>query len=328
LRPVLAGRNRSKVRQLATGLGLECRDFALDDPEQVGTAVRGMHLVLNCAGPFSRTSAPMRHACIRAGVHYLDITGEIDVFEAAHREDAMAREAGVLLCPGVGFDVVPTDCVAATLKSVLPDATHLDLGFSGVDSMSAGTLVTSMEAIHRGFARVREGGRIVNVPYGTRGRLADFGRGREQSFVIPWGDIATAYYSTGIPDTAVHIPKNSPGARAIRALLPLRRILAGPGGRGVLHPLMRVVAGGPSERRRVRETTRVWGEARNAAGQVRTAVLEGMNGYSLTVESALMAVKQVLESDAAVGYRTPSQLLGPSCLDRIGCRIVVQQGTL
>lgn len=317
LRPVLAGRDALSLQRLAGRLGLPHTVVALDDAAGLQQALQGSMVVLHCAGPFSRTSAPMRKACMATGVHYLDITGEIDVFVAAHDDAEQAHQAGVLLCPGVGFDVVPTDCVAVQLKAALPDATHLTLMFSGVDRLSAGTTVTSMEAVFRGAARVREAGRIVDIPFGERSRMIDFGRGPERSFVIPWGDVATAGYSTGIGNIEVHIPRASASARAIRALLPLRGLMAGPVARRLVHPLLRRLAGGPSPSRRSREQARVWGEARNAAGVVKRATLQTMNGYSLTVLTAVTAVEHVLRHEVPTGYCTPAELMGADCLDRV-----------
>lgn len=282
------------------------------------SGLRDFAVVLHCAGPFSATSAPMRAACLASRTHYLDITGEIDVFVDAHAQHAAARSAGVVLCPGVGFDVVPTDCVAACLKEALPDATAIVLGFSGVDRLSAGTTATSMEAVFQGCARVRLGGRIVDIPFGQRSRTADFGRGPEATFVIPWGDVATAYFSTGIPDVEVHVPARSPSARAIRALLPLRRVLASAPARRWAHALLRKIASGPTTAQRLKERASVWGEARNGAGQVRRATLATMNGYSLTAATALMAVRHVLETESTGGYFTPSQLMGSRCIERVG----------
>lgn len=317
LQPVLAGRDAAKLRPLAERLRLPHAVVTLDDAAALKQALQGLVAVLHCAGPFSQTSAPMREACLAAGTHYLDITGEIDVFVAAHDDAERARAAGVLLCPGVGFDVVPTDCVAVSLKAALPDATHLTLMFSGLDHLSAGTTVTSMEAVFRGTARVRQDGRIIDLPFGDRSRMFDFGRGPEPSFVIPWGDVATAGYSTGIHNIEVHIPRASDSARAIRALLPLRRLLAGPLARRVAHPLLRRLARGPSPTRRAREPASVWGEARNAAGAVRRASLQTLNGYSLTILTALMAVEHVLRHEVPAGYRTPAQLMGADCLEQI-----------
>ncbi len=128
-----------------------------------------------------------------------------------------------------------------------------------------------MEAVHRGFARVREAGRIVDLPFGHGSRVADFGHGPEKSFVIPWGDVATAFYTTGIPNVAVHVPWRSSGASAIRALLPFRRLLAAPLAVKWTQWSLRRVAGGPSEHRRSEEKTHVWGEVRDTAGNSRTA---------------------------------------------------------
>ena len=317
LRPVLAGRDEARLRPLAERLQLPHTVVALDDAATLKQALQGLAAVLHCAGPFSRTSAPMREACMATGTHYLDITGEIDVFVAAHDGAERARAAGVLLCPGVGFDVVPTDCISVSLKAAMPDATHLTLMFSGLDQLSAGTTVTSMEAVFRGAARVRQDGRIVDIPFGERGRMIDFGHGPERSFVIPWGDVATAGYSTGIANIEVHIPMASASARAIRALVPLRRVMAGPTARRVAHPLLRRLASGPSPARRARELAHVWGEVRNTAGAVKRASLETLNGYSLTILTAVMAVEHVLRHEVPAGYCTPAQLMGPDCLERI-----------
>jgi len=317
LQPALAGRDAIRLERLAERLKLPHVVVALDDPTALKQALQGSTAVLHCAGPFSQTSAPMREACIAAGVHYLDITGEIDVFVAAHDAFERARAAGVLLCPGVGFDVVPTDCVSVVLGSAMPDATHLTLMFSGLDHLSAGTTVTSMEAVFRGAARVRQAGRIVDIAFGDRSRMLDFGRGPERSFVIPWGDVATAGYSTGIENIEVHIPMASASARAIRTLVPLRRLLAGPAARRLAHSLLRRLASGPSPARRARERARVWGEVRNAAGDVKRASLQTLNGYSLTVQTAVMAVEHVLRNEVPAGYCTPAQLMGSDCLSRI-----------
>jgi len=122
--PVLAGRTAARVEQLAMSLGLQALVFDLGDAAATARSVEGMGLVLHCAGPFSATAAPMMAACLATHAHYLDITGEISVFEHARTLDAAARVSGIVICSGVGFDVIPTDCVAATLIAALPDATH------------------------------------------------------------------------------------------------------------------------------------------------------------------------------------------------------------
>jgi short subunit dehydrogenase-like uncharacterized protein len=172
LKPLLAGRTAAKMQPLAASLDLQVRVFDLRDAAATARNVEGMALVLHCAGPFSATAAQMMAACLAAHAHYLDITGEISVFEHARTLDAAAREAGIVICPGVGFDVIPTDCVAAALKATLPDATHLALGFDSRSGFSPGTAKTSVEGLAQG-GKVRQDGRIISVPLAYKTRRID-----------------------------------------------------------------------------------------------------------------------------------------------------------
>ena len=200
MRPILAGRSEQRVTPLADALGLPHRAFPLDAPD-----LRGVGLVLHCAGPFVHTSAPMVGACLASGAHYLDITGEIAVFESIYARDAEARAAGVALIPGVGFDVVPTDCLAAQLARALPGATELWLAFapSRGSSMSRGTIRTMIEGVGKGGA-IRRDGRIVRVPLAFDAREIPFASGPRHAMTIPWGDIASAWRTTGIPNIRVY----------------------------------------------------------------------------------------------------------------------------
>jgi short subunit dehydrogenase-like uncharacterized protein len=211
MKPVLAGRSADKIKALANELGLPHRVFDLSGPQtEWMEQLQGMQVVLLAAGPFSATAAPMARACIEAGAHYLDITGEIDVFEHLHSLHEVAKAAGVVLCPGVGFDVIPTDCVALALKEAMPDATHLALGFETAMKLSPGTLKTSLESAPQG-GRVRRDGRLVKVPLAHEVRHIDFGRGEKLAVAVPWGDVSTAFHTTGIPNVTVFIPSTRLG---------------------------------------------------------------------------------------------------------------------
>ena len=118
-RPLLAGRDAEKVAKVATPLGLPHRVFDLRDGAGVAEALGDVDAVAHCAGPFSATSAPMVDGCLRTGTHYLDVTGEVDVFESVFARHDEARRAGVVLLPGSGFDVVPTDCLAALVAAAV-----------------------------------------------------------------------------------------------------------------------------------------------------------------------------------------------------------------
>ncbi len=135
LRPTLGGRNPGKVGVLAAELGLESRVAALEDPAAVDAMLSGVTLVLHCAGPFIHTFRPMVEACLRTGTHYLDITGEYPVFEALAARDGEARAAGIMVLPGAGFDVVPSDCLGAHVARRLPGAQRLALALTGLGSM-------------------------------------------------------------------------------------------------------------------------------------------------------------------------------------------------
>ncbi len=307
--PVLAGRSADKIDKLAQELGLEKRVFGLEDDSTVAEQLRGIDLVLHCAGPFSATAAPMIEACLKAKAHYLDITGEISVFEYAQSRNSSAYEAGVVVCPGVGFDVIPTDCVAASLKKALPDATELALGFDSRSGFSPGTAKTSVEGLAQG-GKVRRHGEIVMVPLAAKVRKIDFGDGEKLAMTIPWGDVSTAYHSTGIPNIEVYIP-GTPGmiANAKRANY-FRWLL----GLGFVQNLIKSRIGktvrGPSEETRAKLSTCVWGEATNAKGEKKTARIKTANGYSLTVTGSLAVVEFLLKNRPVGGSYTPSKLVG------------------
>lgn len=324
LRPILAGRSQAPVERLARELGLEWRAFALDDAAVVQSAIAGCRLVLHCAGPFSATARPMMEACLAAGAHYLDITGEIDVFELAQSLAARARAAGVLLCPGVGFDVVPTDCVALALAEALPGATHLALGFDSKMSPSRGTARTMVEGLAQG-GRVRRDGRIVRVPLGYRDRRIDFGAGEKLAMTIPWGDVSTAFHTTGIPNVETYVPISPGRLQQLRRLNWIRGLL----GLGFVQNLLKGRIArqppGPDERERDRTPTRVWGEVRDARGEVRTARIVVANGYTVTVHAALGIVERLLAGPVPPGAVTPARLMGREFVETLpgSGRIVV-----
>lgn len=316
LTPILAGRNPAAVHALGSLLGLECRIFDIQHAQNAHEALADVAVVAHCAGPFSATSAPMIDACLASGSHYVDITGEIGVFEAAQRRDGEARERGIVVCPGVGFDVIPSDCLAACLHQALPDATHLALGFDTGSGLSPGTANTTVEGLRFG-GKIRRAGLIADVPMGYKRRTIDFGRGEKPAVTIPWGDVSTAYHSTGIDNIEVYLPAPTAVAIVMRLLDPLRPLF---GLQAVQNWLKRLIAKrvrGPDQAIRARQRTWLWGEARNAAGQVKTARLETANGYDVTVDGALLAVRYLLDYQGPGGYFTPSKLLGERCVEQL-----------
>jgi short subunit dehydrogenase-like uncharacterized protein len=316
LKPVLAGRTVAKVEPLAASLGLQARVFDLAHAAATSRSIEGMGLVLHCAGPFSATAAPMMAACLAARAHYLDITGEISVFEHARTLEAAARAAGIAVCPGVGFDVIPTDCVSAALKVALPDATHLALGFDSRSGFSPGTAKTSIEGLAQG-GKVRKDGRIVSVPLAYKTRRIDFGDGEKLAVTIPWGDVSTAYATTGIPNIEVYIPGSPAMIARLRRANRFRWLVGMSLAQRFLKWRIGRTVKGPSAAKRDAHPTFVWGEATNAGGDKRTARIKTANGYSLTVTGALAVVEHLLAKDVPGGAYTPAKLVGPDLVTRL-----------
>ena len=309
-RPILAGRSADKVVALAAELRLEHRAFALDSPAVIAEGIRGVRAVLNCAGPFSRTAGPLAGACLAAGTHYLDITGEAAVLEALAARDGEARAAGVVLLPAVGFDVVPSDCLAGHLKRRLPTATRLVLAFRSSGRMSRGTALTALERAADG-GLVRKNGVLTPVPTAWKTRRIDFGDGPVKAISIPWGDVVTAYSSTGIPDIEVYLAAPwglRAGARLTRYLgwLLRRKAVQNWVGRRI-----RSGPPGPTEAERRANSCDFWGEVADDECRSAAAHQHTPDGYDLTVQSSLAAVAGVLSGTAAPGYHTPATAFGP-----------------
>ncbi|KFZ30996.1 membrane protein [Pseudidiomarina salinarum] len=314
-KPVLAGRNGEAVRKLAEELDRDYVVVSLDEPGALEAALADMDLVIHCAGPFEVTAEPMIASCLATKTHYLDITGEISVFEFAHASHKLAESAGVVLCPGVGFDVIPTDCVAAQLKEQLPDAIDLVLGFDSSSRMSRGTARTGMRKLAEGGA-VRRGGDVVNVPLAYHTRKIDFGNGEKCAMTIPWGDVATAYYTTSIPNIEVYIPASPRLIKRMKRMNWFRWLFRFKPLRNMLEKNIEQQPAGPDEEEREKAVTYVWGEAKNGKGDSKSLRVKVMNGYKLTSQGAVDVAMHILEQRPAPGYYTPAKLCGSDLIDR------------
>jgi len=309
LRPVLAGRNAEAVAAIASPLGLESVAFNLASPAAVLEAIRGCRLVLHCAGPFSATSQPMIEACLEAGAHYLDITGEISVFANAHRQSDRARLADVVLIPGVGFDVVPSDCLAASLVAELPAAVELVLAFEAGGGPSPGTAKTSIEGLGKGGA-VRRDGKMQRVPLAYKSRDIPFAHGTRTAMMIPWGDVYTAFVSTGIGNIEVYMSVPPSTVKRLQRLRLFQPLLGTPIVQSFLKKRIDRAVAGPSDQRRASTDCQLWGQVRSADGRSVSATLTTPNGYDITVTASLGIVEHLLANSVEGGYYTPSLLMG------------------
>ncbi|MFC3210124.1 saccharopine dehydrogenase family protein [Planomicrobium okeanokoites] len=312
--PVLAGRNPDKLKPLGKELELETRVFPVGP--SAAENLSDIALVLHCAGPFQKTSGPMIKACLEAGADYMDITGEISVFEHSFAQDAKAKEAGITICSGVGFDVIPTDCTALKLKELLPDASSLSLGFDSDSGISPGTFKTMIEGMGSGSAE-RQNGQLIPVPIGSQHRTIDFGRGSRSAMGIPWGDVSTAFHTTGIPNIATWIPMKKSRIFGARIFGSAGAILALPAVQKALKNLVNRRVKGPDETRRAGAPAYIWGEARNEDGVAKTVRIKTANVYDLTVYGALESVSRLLEGEFPKGSYTPAMLFGSGLVEEL-----------
>lgn len=308
LKPIIAGRNEAAIKPIAEKYGFEYRTFALDETEKLDAALNEVAMVLHCAGPFSLTSKAMGEACLRTKTHYTDITGEIAVFEACAAADQKAKDAGIMVMPGVGFDVVPSDCLAMHLKDRLPSATNLTLAWYGMGRMSHGTQATMTMNVGKGGA-VRRDGKIMPVPAAWRTREIDFGNGVVKTGVtIPWGDVSTAYHSTGIPNIEVYSVIPGDGIRLMKISRYLGWLLAT---KFVQKYLQRnIPPGGPSDHERMRGKTLLWGEASDDEGNRVETRMQAPEGYTVTAVAALNIAEKILAGNFTPGYQTPAKAYG------------------
>jgi len=307
LKPILAGRSAIKVEELAKKHHLEYRVFSLDETDRLDAALQEVDMALHCAGPFSITSRPMVEACLRNKKHYTDITGEISVFEGAAAMGKKAEDAGIMVMPGVGFDVVPSDCLARHLKDRLPSATHLSLAFYGMGRLSHGTQATMTMNVGKGGA-IRKDGRITGVPAAWKTQEIDFGEVTKTGVTIPWGDVATAYYSTGIPNIEVFTVVPPSNLKMMKMSRYLGWLLATKPFQDYLQK--QIPAGGPSDDERAKGKTLMWGQASDLNGNRVESRQQGPEGYTITAIAALNIAEKILAGNFTPGYQTPARAYG------------------
>jgi short subunit dehydrogenase-like uncharacterized protein len=310
LHPILAGRRKEAIEPLAAKYGLPYRIFDVNDSTALLTVLKEVKVVMNAAGPFDQTARQMVEACLQTGTHYLDINGDISVFELIKRFDESAKKAGIMLLPGAGFDVVPTDCLAMHLKNRMPDAVSLKLAFATLGgALSHGTATTMANKLGEGGA-ARRNGKIVHESLGQRGMWIDFGPKKLFVMSIPWGDISTAHFTTGIPDIECYTGIS----RKVYYFLKLQGlfnwVLRTDFIRKKIKSKINRLPAGPTDAQRDRAIGYVWGEATNAAGEKITARLTGPEGYTVTVHGSLLILQKVLRGKFTPGYQTPATAFG------------------
>ncbi len=315
LRPVVAGRNNAKIEVLAREFGLPAEVLEVTDSDALDRALADVPVVLNCAGPFRNTFAPFANACIRTGTHYLDVSGEIDVFHRAAGRHCEFLDAGVMVMPGVGFDVVPSDYLACYVKTRLPTANRLVLAVGKVSAVSRGTANTVLEQLGRP-GLVRRDGDLAEVSTAWRRRSFDFGNGPELCVTAPLADVFSAYYTTGIPNIECYLALPCPVPSfllsvAHRFIRPqwLRAFLS--------YKLKRTTKDGPDPVERAAGTSVIYAEAESEEGNIARAIMRGPEPYTLTALVSVAAVQSALNGKAKPGFQTPSPTFGAALIGAV-----------
>jgi len=311
LRPILAGRNETRLREQAKQYSLDYRLFSLNETDKMDSTLREVDAVLHCAGPFVHTFRQMAEACLRTKKHYVDISGEIPGFEAVAAMDSQAKQAGIMLMPGGGFDIVPSDCLAAHVAQRLPSAVHLRLFISGVGAgFSRGTAKSAIENMQR-QGRIRRNGELMQVPSAWKVLTQDFGMGPVRVVSVGWGDVSSAYYSTGIPNIEVYFA--FPRA-VINFLYDLRVIGPFMYNRPVKNFLKLFIdlflPAGPGEERRKNKFPTLLGEATDQNGGRAVSTLRVPEGYTCTALTAVEIMRRILNGEVKPGFQTPSLAYG------------------
>ena len=308
--PILAGRDEKKLRAQADQHNLEFRTFSLDDSAKLDSTLNEVEAVLHCAGPFVLTFRQMAAACLRTKKHYVDISGEIPGFEALAAMNDQAKQAGIMLLPGGGFDVVPTDCLAAHLKQRLPGATHLRLFLRGVGAgVSRGTAKSAIENMHR-QGMIRKDGKLTQVPPVWKARMQDFGRGPVRVISVGWGDVSTAYYSTGIPNVEVYIAFPQTLINLMYDMRTLGPLFYNRVAKTILKSLMNLYPPGPTAARRLKSFATIIGEVTDDQGGRAVSKLRTREGYTFTEQVTVEIMKRILNGEYKSGFQTPALAYG------------------
>ncbi len=310
-RPILAGRSAEKLRPLAERLDLPYVAFRLEDQAAVLQNISVVKVVYHAAGPFVQTSAPMLNACLAAKVHYLDITGEYPVFENTFAHDAEAKAAGIGLISGVGFDVIPTDCLASYVAAQVPNADSLEIAFAAISKASAGTTKSAL-ALMGGGGRIRRDGVLQSVRLGQGARRIRFSDQERTVLPIPWGDLSTAYRTTGIPNITTYMAFPTALTRMMglgSSVMDVSAVLRNKTINGMLRGLTERFVDGPNEVLRRDGKSYIWARAANTKGESAQAWLETSEGYVFTAAAGVRVVERVLSSPP-IGATTPALAFG------------------
>ena len=307
--PVVAGRTADRVRALAAEFGIPGRTVALDETKRFDEALEDVDVLVNAASPFAQTARPLIEACLRTRTHYLDVTGELPVFQDASRYDEPARKRGVMIMPGAGLGIVASDCLAAHVAASIPKPKYLRIGLLRPAMFSRGTFRSAL-GLSNSQVTIRRNGNLVSLPAARLQRAFDYGEGMRESVAVSWPDVFTAYFSTGIRNIETYLAADF----ASRAFYQFGSVMAdtlrlAPVQR-VLDVATRAWPEGPSAEQRQSDKCVIVAEAEDSWRRRVSARLETPDGYSFTAEATTAIARHILRGSFIPGFHTPAQVYG------------------
>ena len=323
IKPVLSGRNEAILRQLAHKFNCEYTAFDIIDENKVDESLKDIHTLLNCAGPFKNTAKELMEACLRTTTNYLDITGEMPVMHLAFSMDKLAKEKGIVILPSVGFDIIPTDCLAKRLSEQMPDATHLKLGLINKrGKISRGTWLTTLEFLG-GTGKIRRHGKIIDSKIGEFKIYVNEKNFSFRGISIPWGDVYSSYHSTGIENVEVYLAMPNIVVMLKHLLIFFLKILKVKFFKNIAANYIKKNLTGPTKEERDSTESYVWGRVEYAEAEKIEEVYQVMEGYNLTAKGAAECAQRVLSDLVGPGTYTPSLAFGSDFLDLFVIRRVI-----
>lgn len=291
----IAGRERYKTQKLAEELAVDYHIFNVDSEYAWEKALQDKTVLINAAGPFKFTAEQAMRACLKAGVHYLDISAELDTYRLAQSLDKEAREAGIQLISGAGL-FVSYDALVVHLSKLVAEPEYLKVGFRHYGGFSRGSVLSSKNIADLGIL-IRRNGEIINNPY-PQSKLFRFGQEEVECLPTPLGGIILSYKSTGIPNIEEFFSLKLPATE-------LPDLTA------------ESLPDGPTKEERAAGRNGISAELTGKDGKVVKAYVDAPSGYDLTPLSVIAVAHRILNGDFKVGYQSPGSAYGEDIINDI-----------
>lgn len=307
--PIVSGRTPDRVQALASELGVSARVSGIDQPQALDDALQDVDVLINAASPFASTAPALIESCLRTKTHYLDVTGELPVFQNAFGYDAAARKRGIMIMPGAGLAVVASDCLAKHVAELVPNAKYLRIALLRPGLFSRGSIRSAL-GLANSRVCIRRNQRLMSLPAGRLQRAFDFGDGERESVAVSWPDVFTAWYSTGIRNIEAYLEADFASRALYQVGAGVADTMQLKPFKALIEALTRALPEGPSEVRRRAERCVIVAEAEDSWRQRRCVRLTTVDGYSFTAEAAAAIAERILAGDFTCGFQTPASVYG------------------